>query len=426
VTDAASPRGRSLVFVLTWLSYASLYLCRKGVAVSKARLVSDLSLAEGTLAAIDTAYLVAYAAGQFASGASVDRLGSRRVIVIGLVGSALACFAFGASSAGVLLVAFFALNGLFQATGWPAGTSIMAAWYPARQRGAAMGLWSTNYQAGGLLGTALATTLLARFGWRAAIAGPGLWLLAFAGVVALLLRERPPDASDESGIPSEAGGLRSRAAQSGLVRLRRESPSPLPLSRRERGREQRDARSWGEGKTPASGTAKLREPPQRSWGFAWAELPALLLAVLGAAGCAGPPVSALMFGLEREALPEGTEVVSVAVVSGREFDFGCVGPSATLPRVGVVSSTAQLVCGIDPSCTPDAASADLLSPIPIFGVDAIADPSGVVIEEVPEGPVLVFLEAFDLDDRTLGIGCATGSVRSGEESTVQVQIEEVL
>ena len=133
-----------------------------------------------------------------------------------------------------------------------------------------------------------------------------------------------------------------------------------------------------------------------------------------------------MFGLEREALPEGTEVVSVAVVSGREFDFGCVGPSATLPRVGVVSSTAQLVCGIDPSCTPDAASADLLSPIPIFGVDAIADPSGVVIEEVPEGPVLVFLEAFDLDDRTLGIGCATGSVRSGEESTVQVQIEEVL
>ena len=133
----------------------------------------------------------------------------------------------------------------------------------------------------------------------------------------------------------------------------------------------------------------------------------------------------LSFGLGEEALPAGTEVVSVAVVSGREFDFGCVGPSATLPRVGVVSSTAQLVCGIDPACTPDAAAADLLSPIPIFTADQMAGPAGVVVDEVPEGPVLIFLEAFDVDDRTLGIGCATASVRADAESTVTVHIESL-
>lgn len=206
--------GRRLAFGLTWLSYASLYLCRKGVAVSKARLVQDLAVSERTLAAIDTAYLLTYALGQFASGAGVGRFGGRRVIALGLVGSALACFAFGASSAGWLLVACFALNGLFQATGWPAGTSIMASWYPARERGAAMGLWSTNYQAGGLFGTALATVLLAHFGWRVAVAGPGLWLLVVAVVVAVWLRDRPlrPEPDAEPG----PGAAPARAPTGGL------------------------------------------------------------------------------------------------------------------------------------------------------------------------------------------------------------------
>lgn len=143
-------------------------------------------------------------------------------------------------------------------------------------------------------------------------------------------------------------------------------------------------------------------------------------------GCGAPPTTALVFGLEDQALPLGTEAVSVAVVSGREFDFGCVGPSATLPRVGVVSSTAQLICGIDPDCTPDAASADLVTPIPVFTADQIGSPSGVVIEDVPEGPVLVFLEAFDADHRTLGIGCATASIRADAESSVSMSIETVL
>jgi hypothetical protein len=142
-----------------------------------------------------------------------------------------------------------------------------------------------------------------------------------------------------------------------------------------------------------------------------------------ASGCGGPETLALTFGLAEEALPAGTQTVSVAVVSGREFDFGCVGPSATLPRVGVVSSTAQLVCGIEPGCTENAADADLLTPVPVFTANQLAGASGVVIDEVPEGPVLIFLEAFDVDDHALGIGCATSSVRADRESTVTIGVE---
>jgi sugar phosphate permease len=215
VSADASTRGRTRVFSLTWLSYASMYVCRKGYAVSKARLVAELGITEATLAAIDTAYIVAYSLGQFASGAGVERFGGRKMITLGLVGAAAACFAFGLSHAGWALLVFWALNGLFQSTGWPAGTSLMALWYPARERGAAMGLWSTNYQVGGFLGTMLATALLARFGWRVAIGGPGLWLLAVALAIFFLLPDRPPrtDTGAEAAAlgvsPPPPGGFRT-------------------------------------------------------------------------------------------------------------------------------------------------------------------------------------------------------------------------
>lgn len=151
-----------------------------------------------------------------------------------------------------------------------------------------------------------------------------------------------------------------------------------------------------------------------------------MLTLAASTGCGAPPVTALAFGLEEQALPAGTEVVSVAVLTTRELDFGCVGPSATIPRVGVVSSTAQLLCGIDPSCTPDAGSADVLSPLPVFSVDEVSSPNGVVIEDVPIEECLIFVEAFDADDRALGIGCATSVIAEDEETTVVITIESVL
>ncbi|MBI2897382.1 MAG: MFS transporter [Deltaproteobacteria bacterium] len=204
----SSDRGARRAFALTWIAYASYYLCRKGVAVSKARLVTELGIAEPALAAIDTAYLVAYAFGQFASGLGVQRFGGRKMIAIGMIGSALCCAAFGASTAAWALVAAFAVNGLFQSTGWPAGTQVMAAWYGRRDRGTAMGLWATCYQVGGFAATALATALLASFGWRSAFFVPAVWVAIWGLVVLLALEERPPSAASE---PAVADGDHDRA-----------------------------------------------------------------------------------------------------------------------------------------------------------------------------------------------------------------------
>lgn len=60
-----------------------------------------------------------------------------------------------------------------------------------------MGLWTTNYQAGGLVATAVATFLLTHFGWRMAFFGPALWVVAVGLLVALFLVERP----EQRGFP---------------------------------------------------------------------------------------------------------------------------------------------------------------------------------------------------------------------------------
>jgi len=206
------------VFGLTWLAYAAYYLGRKGFGVTKARIESTLGVSAGWLATIDTVYLVAYAAGQFMSGLAGDRLGARRLIGWGMIGSAIACAVFGSASGAMLMLVAFAANGLFQSTGWPGTTKAMADWYDASERGTVMGVWSTCYQAGGLAATAFATALLAAFGWRWAFYGPALLVGAIGIAVLALLAERPGAARGATPTPlTAADEAEFRAARRAVI-----------------------------------------------------------------------------------------------------------------------------------------------------------------------------------------------------------------
>jgi sugar phosphate permease len=201
----ASPlqrRARSGALSLSWLAYASYYLGRKNFSIVKASVAREFGLDVGALAFIDTAYLVAYAVGQLPSGIAVDRLGPRRVVALGLLLSAAACALFGAASNSGAFAFWFMLNGLAQATGWPGTTKVVASWTTLQTRGRVMGLWSTCYQAGGIAASALATWLLAHYGWRAAFRIPALWLAALAVLVLLGLRAGSPLEGRRAGEPA--------------------------------------------------------------------------------------------------------------------------------------------------------------------------------------------------------------------------------
>ena len=204
----AQPAKRALVFALTWTAYASYYFGRKGFPVVKSTLQERLGLSVGMLGWIDTGYLAAYAAGQFLSGVVGDRIGSRKLIGFGMLGVAAACAAFGLAPVAWLFLLTYILNGLFQSSGWPGTVKAMGSWFTQKERGTVMGVWSTCYQAGGLVATAVATFLFVHFGWRWAFLGPAI-IIALIGLLNLLLlpeRSSTRAPVPPPGDPASAGG----------------------------------------------------------------------------------------------------------------------------------------------------------------------------------------------------------------------------
>jgi len=182
-------RDRYSAWALTWIAYASYYFGRKGFSVVKSTLRHVLGVSESTLGLIDTLYLAAYALGQFASGYLGDRVGARRLIACGLALSAIACAAFGASSAAIAFGVLFLVNGFAQATGWPGTTRAMAEWTTRENRGTVMAFWCTCYQVGSIAATDFAAYQLRRHGWRAAFYGPAVWMLLVALAIFLFLKQ---------------------------------------------------------------------------------------------------------------------------------------------------------------------------------------------------------------------------------------------
>jgi len=181
--------ARAVAYGLTWVSYATYYLGRKGLPVAKATL--EGALGKASLYGVETAYLAAYAVGQYVNGWFGDRVGARRLIGGGMLASALACFAFGASTTGSLFLVASLANGFAQSTGWPGNIKAMAEWTPPARRGVVMGLWSTCYQVGGIVATSVAVRFLRGWGWSWAFHGPAL-VVAAVGVLVLLFLRRGP------------------------------------------------------------------------------------------------------------------------------------------------------------------------------------------------------------------------------------------
>ncbi len=199
---ALAPRWR--VFALTYLAYATYYLTRKPFSVDKTTITETLGVTMGELSAIDTAYLALYAVGQLVWGVVADRVGARRLIGGGMVLVSAFALLFGVSSTAVAFGLAFALLGLVQATGWPGTVRAMTPWFSTAERGRVMGPWSTCYQLGGLLATALASFVLVRLGWRATFFVPVALTLVVAAAVWLGLPEPPAERAAEPA----SGGTR--------------------------------------------------------------------------------------------------------------------------------------------------------------------------------------------------------------------------
>ena len=195
-------RLRLQVFAVTWLGYAAYYFNRKAFSVAKIGMESDgdLQVTKAMMGHLDALYLIAYAAGQFCFGVLADRIGSRRVILAGMLVSIGAALAMGAGTSFWVFVPAMLVQGVAQATGWPAFCRNVSSFFSVPERGRIMGLWCTSYTAGSLIATPflgwVAYTLFDS--WRLAFAASSL-IVGLVWLLILLLQKNSPE---QAGLPS--------------------------------------------------------------------------------------------------------------------------------------------------------------------------------------------------------------------------------
>jgi MFS transporter, OPA family, glycerol-3-phosphate transporter len=134
------------------LLYASYYLCRYNFPIANTRIGAEFDLTKAQMGMVISAMFIAYAVGQMVNGFFTDRIGGRKAMLIGAVGTVILNILFGMASMwggegvgkGFMLASFmtiWGLNGYLQSFGAPGMIKINTAWFHKRERGRFAGIF---------------------------------------------------------------------------------------------------------------------------------------------------------------------------------------------------------------------------------------------------------------------------------------------
>lgn len=209
-TVAARTGYRWVVLALAWAAFAITFIDRLAWGNLQLRVGQSLGLAIGQLGLFVSAFYGGYVLSNLAAGFLTDRFGPRRVLAAStlLLGAATVAFAETRGLAGG--TGWQALMGLAAGADYAGCVKLLAAWFPARTRGFAIGLWYTGSSLAVVLTNVLVPPLAGAAGWQGAYRVLGLATLAIGGACWAALRDGPEGARAPSTPPPAAALLRER------------------------------------------------------------------------------------------------------------------------------------------------------------------------------------------------------------------------
>jgi ACS family hexuronate transporter-like MFS transporter len=132
------------------------------------------------------AFRVAYAIGQTTLGRLMDKLGTRRGLTLTVAWYSLVSILTPIATTLFSFAAFRFLLGLGESPNWPAATKAVAEWFPRQQRALATAFFDSGSSIGGAIAPFIVLPIYFHWGWRPAIAIPGLlgflWILVWRKV----------------------------------------------------------------------------------------------------------------------------------------------------------------------------------------------------------------------------------------------------
>jgi len=165
------------------------YLDRNTVAVLAPSIQKDLNISDQQYAHVMSFFMIAYTIAYLGSGWVVDVLGPRISLSLFVgwwsISNSLTGLARGMMSLGV----FRFMLGLGEAGGYTASPKVVSEWFPARDRGIAVGLYSVGGALGAVIAPVLVVYIAGHFGWRGVFAVTPLFGLAFVALWLWLYRK---------------------------------------------------------------------------------------------------------------------------------------------------------------------------------------------------------------------------------------------
>lgn len=211
-------REQTVAWVL-WLTYGAYYFGRTNISAAVPGLKASVEAGGLGLSAEQVGYILGslkltYGLGQALNGQLAEYISPRRLLALGLLGSAILNVLFGLGASFYFLLFVWACNGYCQSLGWTPCMKVAAAWIPPLRRGRAIGLIGTGYQVTLGLTFLVAGWSADVWGWRGALYVPASLLVAAAVFMLLFLEEKPSEAAADDALDARA---RPVAASSGSV-----------------------------------------------------------------------------------------------------------------------------------------------------------------------------------------------------------------
>ncbi len=204
---------------LPWLMWglAAIFYCygffqRVAPGVMVQELMRDFAVGATITGVLSSLYFYAYASLQIPIGLMLDRIGPRRMLAASALIAGLGCYLF--SQAGGVELAYVgrALVGIGTAVTWVGALKVASVWFPPKRFALLTGLTMAMGMAGAVGGQVPLGLAVAEFGWRATLVGTAMIAGVLAVAFALIVRDRPATASQQSYDPEEGSKLWSGVA----------------------------------------------------------------------------------------------------------------------------------------------------------------------------------------------------------------------
>ncbi|MDF3058291.1 MAG: exuT 4 [Rariglobus sp.] len=185
------PHLRWWIAGLLFLASILNYIDRQALSILAPTIQADLNLSDQQYATIVSFFLAAYTVAYLLSGRVVDVLGARLSLALFIGWWSLANALTGLARGAMSLGAFRFLLGLGEAGGYTASPKVVSEWFPAKDRGIAVGLYSMGSAVGATVAPILVIAIASQYSWRGAFVVTGLLGLVF--VVLWLTLYRSPE-----------------------------------------------------------------------------------------------------------------------------------------------------------------------------------------------------------------------------------------